>query len=65
MKTDWQAGRLNSELSDAGFDTLAVRAGQHRSFEAEHGEAIFTTSSYVFRSAADAAATFAGCLRGC
>ena len=60
MKTDWQAGRLNSELSDAGFDTLAVRAGQYRSFEAEHGEAIFTTSSYVFRSAADAAATFAG-----
>ncbi len=60
MTTDWQAGRLNSELTDAGFDTLAVRAGQHRSFEGEHSEAIFTTSSYVFGSAADAAATFAG-----
>ena len=60
MTKDWQAGRLNSDLDDAGFDTLAVRAGQYRSFEAEHGEAIFTTSSYVFRSAADAAATFAG-----
>ena len=60
MTTDWQAGRLNSDLTDAGFDTLAVRAGQQRSFESEHSEAIFTTSSYVFRSAADAAATFAG-----
>ena len=60
MTTDWQAGRLNSELTDTGFDTLAVRAGQQRSFEAEHSEAIFTTSSYVFRSAADAAASFAG-----
>ncbi len=60
MTTDWQAGRLNSELTDAGFDTLAVRAGQQRSFEAEHSEAIFTTSSYVFRNAADAAASFAG-----
>ncbi|MRB55759.1 O-succinylhomoserine sulfhydrylase, partial [Bacillus thuringiensis] len=26
----------------------------------EHGEALFTTSSYVFRTAADAAARFAG-----
>lgn len=60
MTTDWQAGRLNSDLSEAGFDTLAVRAGQYRSFESEHSEAIFTTSSYVFRSAADAAKTFAG-----
>ena len=60
MTTDWQAGRLNSDLDEAGFDTLAVRAGQYRSFESEHSEAIFTTSSYVFRSAADAAASFAG-----
>lgn len=60
MTSDWQAGRLNSELSEAGFDTLAVRSGQYRSFEAEHSEAIFTTSSYVFRSAAEAAASFAG-----
>lgn len=60
MTKDWQAGRLNSELSEAGFDTLAVRAGQQRSFEAEHSEAIFTTSSYVFTSAAEAAASFSG-----
>ena len=60
MTTDWDAGRLDSDLSGAGFDTLAVRAGQHRSPEGEHGEPLFFTSSYVFRSAADAAARFAG-----
>ncbi|HFD79894.1 MAG TPA: O-succinylhomoserine sulfhydrylase [Gammaproteobacteria bacterium] len=43
-----------------GFDTLAVRAGQHRSAEGEHAEAIFPTSSYVFESAAAAAARFSG-----
>ncbi len=43
-----------------GFDTLAVRAGQRRTNEGEQGEPIFTTSSYVFQSAAEAAAVFAG-----
>lgn len=38
--------------------TLAVRAGQVRSEEGEHAEPIFTTSSYVFGSAAEAAARF-------
>jgi O-succinylhomoserine sulfhydrylase len=42
------------------FDTLAVRAGHHRTDEGEQGEAIFTTSSYVFDSAAHAAARFSG-----
>ena len=42
------------------LDTLAVRAGQHRSSEQEQGEPIFTTSSYVFKSAAEAAARFSG-----
>lgn len=60
MTTEWEPGRLDSDLADAGFDTLAVRAGQRRGPEAEHGEALFLTSSYVFRSAADAAACFAG-----
>lgn len=60
MTQEWQAGRLDSDLDGAGFDTLAVRAGQRRSPEGEHGEALFMTSSYVFRSAADAAARFAG-----
>lgn len=44
----------------AGLDTLAVRAGQTRSPEGEHSEPIFTTSSYVFGSAAEAAARFTG-----
>ena len=60
MAQDWEAGRLDSDLEGVGFDTLAVRAGQHRTPEGEHGEAMFLTSSYVFRSAADAAARFAG-----
>ena len=40
------------------FDTLAVRAGQTRTPEGEHSEPVFTTSSYVFASAAEAAARF-------
>ena len=64
MSQDWDAGRLDSDLEGVAFDTLAVRAGQHRSPEAEHGEPLFFTSSYVFRSAADAAARFAGDVPG-
>jgi O-succinylhomoserine sulfhydrylase len=47
-------------FADAQLDTLAVRAGQVRSAEGEHSEALFLTSSYVFDSAADAAARFSG-----
>lgn len=43
-----------------GFSTRAVRAGQIRTPEGEHGEPIFPTSSYVFASAAEAAARFSG-----
>ncbi len=39
--------------------TLAIRAGHTRTHEGEHSEPIFTTSSFVFKSAADAAARFA------
>jgi len=42
------------------FDTLAVRAGQKRTAEGEHSEPVFTTSSYVFASAEEAAARFSG-----
>jgi O-succinylhomoserine sulfhydrylase len=42
------------------FETLAVRAGQHRTAESEHAEPIYPTSSYVFESAAAAAARFSG-----
>ncbi len=47
-------------LFGAGLDTLAVRAGQTRSPEGEHSEPIYTTSSYVFESAAAAADRFSG-----
>ena len=64
MTTEWDAGRLDSDLQGVGLDTLAVRAGQHRTSECEHGEALFLTSSYVYRSAADAAARFSGEMPG-
>ncbi len=51
---------IENALKGAHLDTLAVRAGQLRSAEGEHSEAIFTTSSYVFDSAEAAAARFSG-----
>jgi len=42
------------------LETLAVRAGQVRTAEGEHSEPIFPTSSFVFPSAAEAAARFSG-----
>ncbi|MES9986901.1 MAG: O-succinylhomoserine sulfhydrylase [Candidatus Thiodiazotropha endolucinida] len=45
---------------DWGFSTQAVRVGHHRTREGEHAEPIFPTSSFVFRSAAEAAARFSG-----
>jgi O-succinylhomoserine sulfhydrylase len=45
---------------DFEFETRAVRAGQTRTPEGEHSEAVFPTSSYVFGSAAEAAARFSG-----
>jgi O-succinylhomoserine sulfhydrylase len=43
-----------------GPATLAIRTGHTRTPEGEHSEPIFPTSSYVFASAAEAAATFTG-----
>lgn len=48
------------EFNHLGPETLAVRAGQRRSDEGEHSEALYLTSSYVFASAAEAAARFSG-----
>ncbi|WKD50813.1 O-succinylhomoserine sulfhydrylase [Microbulbifer spongiae] len=42
------------------LETLAVRAGQVRSPEGEHSEALYLTSSFVFPSAAEAARRFSG-----
>ncbi len=44
---------------EPGLSTLGVRAGQVRTDEQEHSEPIFTSSSFTFKSAAQAAARFA------
>jgi len=49
---------LNLEQLD--FATRAVRAGTERTQFQEHSEALFLTSSFIFGSAAEAAAKFAG-----
>ena len=49
-----------SDLEGMSLDTLAVRAGQIRTGELEHSDAIFPTSSFVYASAAQAAARFGG-----
>ena len=46
------------------LDTLAIRTGHDRTFEGEHSEPIFLTSSFVCESAADAAAKFSGQIAG-
>jgi O-succinylhomoserine sulfhydrylase len=51
-------------MTEHHLATLAVRAGQVRTHEGEHAEAIFTTSSYVFANAAEAAARFDESARG-
>jgi O-succinylhomoserine sulfhydrylase len=45
---------------DHDFDTLAIRTGHQRTAEGEHSEPLFMTSSFVFGSAAEAAARFSG-----
>ncbi len=55
---------MSSDNEEYGFDTLAVRAGLARTAEGEHSEPIFPTSSYVFASAAEAAARFSGEIPG-
>ena len=46
------------------LDTLAIRTGHDRTFEGEHSEPIFLTSSFVCESAADAEAKFSGKIAG-
>ncbi len=49
-----------NEHDDYELETLAIRAGIERSQFNEHSEALYLTSSFIFGSAADAAATFSG-----
>ena len=55
LKSQDKSGR-----SRLGFETLAIREGIERSSFGEHSEPIFATSSFVFDSAKEAAARFAG-----
>ncbi|HED16952.1 MAG TPA: O-succinylhomoserine sulfhydrylase, partial [Gammaproteobacteria bacterium] len=50
----------DNDNSNWQLATLAVRAGHVHTAEGEHAEPIFPTSSYVFASAAEAAARFSG-----
>ena len=54
----------NENWKDYSIETQGVRAGQHRTPEGEHSDAIFPTSSYVFKSAAEAAGRFSGKISG-
>jgi len=47
-------------MQDYDIETLAVRAGITRSQFNEHSEALYLTSSFVFKNAAEAAARFQG-----
>ena len=55
---------VDKNNSVPGFATRAVREGQVRTHENEHSEPMFPTSSYVFASAAEAAARFSGEIPG-
>ncbi len=54
--------RIGEKMNENNYqsETLAVRAGTVRSQFGEHSEALFLTSSFVFESAAQAAARFIG-----
>lgn len=53
------ADKSNSNLDSVGFDTLAVRAGYLQSSFQENSEALFLTSSFTYKNAAEAARRFA------
>jgi O-succinylhomoserine sulfhydrylase len=51
---------MSDAFDEYGFATRGVRAGQRRTEQGEQSEPIFTTSSFVFASAEQAAARFSG-----
>ncbi|HHH35206.1 MAG TPA: O-succinylhomoserine sulfhydrylase [Gammaproteobacteria bacterium] len=51
---------MYDDSENYGLGTRGIRAGQVRTAEGEQSEPIFTTSSFVFDSAAQAAARFSG-----
>lgn len=50
----------NHDWQDYSLETQAIRAGHKRTHEGEHSIPIFTTSSYVFKNAEEAALRFTG-----
>lgn len=50
----------DSQQDEWSLETLAIRVGHQRTFEQEHSEPIFPTSSFVYESAAEAARKFGG-----
>jgi len=54
----------DQDWNNYSIETQGVRAGQHRTPEAEHSDAIFPTSSYIFSSAEEAANRFSGKIPG-
>lgn len=60
MPEKMNRGSIETIMTDYNFDTLAIRAGHQQSNFQENAEAIFTTSSFVFKSAEEAAARFSG-----
>ena len=51
---------MRGKSGDARFSTLAIRAGVNPSQHREHSEAIYTTSSFTFDTAEQAAEVFSG-----
>ena len=51
---------MKHEREQWRLETVAVRTGHRRTAEGEHSEPIYPTSSFVFESAAEAAARFSG-----
>ena len=51
---------MRGKSDDARFSTLAIRAGVDPSHHREHSEAIYTTSSFTFDTAEQAAEVFSG-----
>jgi O-succinylhomoserine sulfhydrylase len=56
--------RLGEDLPDLSLESRAVRVGQLPTNEGAHSEPIFTTSSFVYSSAEEAAARFGGTSKG-
>jgi len=58
VNSDLNASSVSAASSTLSLETLAIRSGIQRSQFQEHAEAMYLTSSFIFESAAQAAARF-------